>query len=80
MLFRDLPYFFKARHAALPLDQGKADFEAASKDEFLATFRKQSHKDACSLIKQMKTAFRTTINVAKSTMGHRSEKAQGLVG
>jgi len=74
-LFRDLPYFFK-RGMLDAIDQGKAEFRAASKDE-LATFRNNLTK-MLQLDQQMKQ-LQNDHNVAKSTHGHRSEKAQGLV-
>jgi len=74
-LFRDLPYFFK-RSMLDAIDQGKAEFRVASQGE-LATFRNNLTK-MLQLDQQMKQ-LQNDHDVAKSTHGHRSEKAQGLV-
>ncbi len=74
-LFRDLPYFFK-RGMLDAIDQGKAEFRVASKDE-LATFR-NNLRNMLQLDQRMKQ-LQNDHDVAKSTHGHRSEKAQGLV-
>ncbi|MEX2474992.1 toxin VasX [Marinobacter sp.] len=74
-LFRDLPYFFKRRMLDA-IDQGKAEFRVASQSE-LATFRDNLRK-MLQLDQRMKQ-LRNDHEVAKSTHGHRSEKAQGLV-
>lgn len=74
-LFRDLPYFFK-RSMLDAIEQGKAEFRVASKDE-LATFRNNLTK-MLQLDQQMKQ-LQNDHDVAKSTHGHRSEKAQRLV-
>ncbi|HEV8078521.1 MAG TPA: hypothetical protein VGP45_09050, partial [Marinobacter sp.] len=74
-LFRDLPYFFK-RSMLDAIDQGKAEFRLASQSE-LATFRDNLRK-MLQLDQRMKQ-LQADHEVAKSTQGHRSEKAQGLV-
>lgn len=74
-LFRDLPYFFK-RGMLDAIDQGKAEFRVASKDE-LATFR-NNLRNMLQLDQRMKQ-LQNDHDVAKSTHGHKSEKAQGLV-
>ena len=74
-LFRDLPYFFK-RGMLDAIEQGKAEFRVASQGE-LATFRNNLTK-MLQLDQQMKQ-LQNDHDVAKSTHGHRSEKAQGLV-
>jgi len=74
-LFRDLPYFFKRRMLDA-IDQGKAEFRIASASE-LATFRDNLRK-MLQLDQRMKQLLNEH-DVAKSTHGHRSEKAQGLV-
>ncbi|MCL1476581.1 MAG: hypothetical protein MH219_02930 [Marinobacter sp.] len=74
-LFRDLPYFFK-RSMLDAIDQGKAEFRVASQGE-LATFRNNLTK-MLQLDQQMKQ-LQNDHDVAKSTHGHRSEKAQRLV-
>ncbi|WP_303284809.1 toxin VasX [Marinobacter sp. SS8-8] len=74
-LFRDLPYFFKRRMLDA-IDQGKAEFRFASASE-LATFR-DNLRQMLQLDQRMKQ-LQNQHDVAKSTHGHRSEKAQGLV-
>jgi hypothetical protein len=74
-LFRDLPYFFK-RSMLDAIDQGKAEFRVASQDE-LTTFR-NNLRNMLQLDQQMKQ-LQSDHGVAKSTHGHRSEKAQRLV-
>ncbi|MFN2360114.1 MAG: toxin VasX [Marinobacter sp.] len=74
-LFRDLPYFFKRRMLDA-IDQGKAEFRFASHSE-LARFR-----DNVTKMLQLDQRMRQLKNdheVAKSTHGHRSRKAQELV-
>ncbi|HET8800761.1 MAG TPA: toxin VasX [Marinobacter sp.] len=74
-LFRDLPYFFKRRMLDA-IDQGKAEFRFASASE-LATFRDNVTK-MLQLDQRMKQ-LQSQHDVAKSTHGHLSETAQGLV-
>jgi hypothetical protein len=74
-LFRDLPYFFKWRMLDA-IDQGKAEFRFASASE-LATFR-DNLRQMLQLDQRMKQ-LQNQNDVAKSTHGHLSEKAQGLV-
>jgi len=74
-LFRNLPYFFK-RGMLEAIGQGKAEFRIASESE-LATFRDNLRK-MLQLDQRMKE-LQQNHRVAKSTHGHRSEKAQGLV-
>lgn len=74
-LFRDLPYFFKRRMLDA-IDQGKAEFRFASASE-LATFR-DNLRQMLKLDQQMKQ-LQNDHEVAKSTHGHRSERAQELV-
>ncbi|WP_228300774.1 toxin VasX [Marinobacter lipolyticus] len=74
-LFRDLPYFFKRRMLDA-IDQGKAEFRFASASE-LATFR-DNLRQMLQLDQQMKQ-LQNDHEVAKSTHGHRSERAQELV-
>ena len=74
-LFRDLPYFFK-RGMLDAIDQGKAEFRIASSTE-LATFRENLRK-MLQLDQRMKQ-LQSDHDVAKSTHGHRSERAIGLV-
>jgi hypothetical protein len=74
-LFRDLPYFFKRRMLDA-IDQGKAEFRFASASE-LATFR-DNLRQMLQLDQRMKQ-LQNQHDVAKSTHGHLSEKAQGLV-
>jgi len=74
-LFRDLPYFF-TRRMLDAIDQGKAEFRFASAIE-LATFRDNVTK-MLQLDQRMKQ-LQNQHDVAKSTHGHLSEKAQGLV-
>lgn len=74
-LFRDLPYFFK-RGMLDALDQGNAEFRVASQDE-LATLR-NNLRNILQLDKRMKQ-LQSDHDVAKSTHGHKSERAQGLV-
>lgn len=74
-LFRDLPYFFKRRMLDA-IDQGKAEFRFASASE-LAMFR-DNLRQMLKLDQQMKQ-LQNDHEVAKSTHGHRSERAQELV-
>ncbi|WP_417545941.1 toxin VasX [Marinobacter sp.] len=74
-LFRDLPYFFK-RGMLDAIGQGKAEFRIASSTE-LATFRENLRK-MLQLDQRMKQ-LQNDHDVAKSTHGHRSERAIGLV-
>lgn len=74
-LFRDLPYFFKRRMLDA-IDQGKAEFRFASATE-LATFR-DNLRQMLKLDQQMRQ-LQNDHEVAKSTHGHRSERAQELV-
>lgn len=74
-LFRDLPYFFKRRMLDA-IDQGKAEFRFASASE-LETFR-DNLRQMLQLDQQMKQ-LQNDHEVAKSTHGHRSERAQELV-
>ena len=74
-LFRDLPYFFKRRMLDA-IDQGKAEFRFASASE-LATFR-DNLRQMLQLDQGMKQ-LQNQHDVAKSTHGHLSGKAQGLV-
>lgn len=74
-LFRDLPYFFK-RGMLDAIDQGNAEFRVASQDE-LATFR-NNLRNMLQLDQRMKQ-LQNDHDVAKSTHGHRSERAKGLV-
>lgn len=74
-LFRDLPYFFKRRMLDA-IGQGKAEFRIATESE-LSTFRDNLRK-MLQLDRRMKQ-LQNDHDVAKSTHGHRSEKAQDLV-
>lgn len=74
-LFRDLPYFFK-RGMLDAIDQGNTEFRVASPDE-LATFR-NNLSNMLQLDQRMKQ-LQNDHDVAKSTHGHRSERAKGLV-
>jgi VasX toxin-like protein len=74
-LFRDLPYFFKRRMLDA-IDQGKAEFRFASASE-LATFR-DNLRQMLQLDQRMKQ-LQNQHEVANSTHGHLSKKAQGLV-
>jgi len=74
-LFRDLPYFFK-RGMLDAIGQGKAEFRIASPNE-LAAFR-DNLRQMLQLDQRMKQQ-QSDHDVAKSTHGHRSEKAKGLV-
>ncbi len=74
-LFRDLPYFFK-RGMLDAIDKGKAEFRIASKIE-LSTFQDNLRK-MLQLDQRMKQ-LQSDHAVAKSTHGHHSERAKGLV-
>lgn len=74
-LFRDLPYFFKGRMLKA-IRAGEVEFRLASEPE-LATFR-QNLEQLLALNERLETLAHDH-DVAKTTHGHKSERAQSLV-
>jgi hypothetical protein len=74
-LFRDLPYFFK-RQMLDAIDAGTAEFRVASEAE-LTTFRENLSR-MLALNERMEELTKAH-DRAKTTHGHRSEKAKDLV-